>query len=138
MIILVLLVTETVQIQHFLYISSHFSQVLLAIFQGVVRMEKVVEQPDPFRRSQDYIRCAATYGSWATYIPIFIIGVFDGVIVLYGLYLSICVRKIQYSIFNETKVLIFSVTRIWNLTTSNFISAVQSGFFCIYCCSLSI
>jgi len=92
--------------------------VLLAIFQGVVRMERVVEQPDPFRRSKDYIRCAATYGNWATYIPIFFIGIFDGVIVIYGLYLSICVRKIRYSVFNETKILIFS---LYNLAFFAFI-----------------
>jgi len=72
-------------------------------------MEKKVEQPDPYRRSKDFNRCAATYESWPYYIPIALLLLFNGGILLFGLYLSIRVRKIPYSLFNETKVLIFSV-----------------------------
>jgi len=72
-------------------------------------MEKKVEQPDPFRRSKDYNRCAYIYSTWAHYIPIVASLVYKAAIIVFGCYLSICVRKIPYSLFNETKVLIFSV-----------------------------
>jgi len=88
---------------------------LLGIFQGVVEMEKKVKQPDEYRRSKDYIQCVATYTDWRNYIPIFLLGIFNGCIICFGLYLSIAVRKIPYSLFNETKVLIFSVRRNHNL-----------------------
>jgi len=82
--------------------------VLLSIFQGIVEIEKKIEQPDPYHRCFDYPVCHIKTG-WTSYIPIVLLGLFNGSMVIFGFYLSIAVRKIRFRVYNETKILVFSV-----------------------------
>jgi len=76
----------------------------------VVNVEKKIETPDPHRLSKNFNVCGMKErDEWKNYIPIILFFIVNIVTIIAGCYLSITVRKIRYSAYNETKILLFSV-----------------------------
>lgn len=95
---------------------------VIAVFQAGV----VMIAPDPFRPSTWYLQCVDNMISF-TFVVICV--VLDGILLVFGLYIAIRIRKLKHKLYNESRILAFVIYNIALLavliTILQFVGAVN-------------
>jgi len=79
--------------------------ILLIIFTFVGDTDASITVVDDFRPSKDLHGCSVSVGYWITLGLLFL---YKLVVSIWGIYLSIRLRKVQYKVFNESKPIAFA------------------------------